>query len=523
MESGKSYAISFETESTSAVSVTIRKSGGALLTTINTSSGSGRKTATYASTYTGSVYIVISSVKVRYPQVETGSTATAFDAGSVEMSSRIKQTADGITTMVEDVDDHVSIVEQKANSIESTVGRVTGSNLVNLPEQYTGSSVSDTTRRWIPKGSYVFSAYQQNAIPSYATLSLYSAKTGGQPTLKQLSSSSTVDSTNKKTGWTRHYIAFTVSSNSGNWFTVSLEQQWGYPQIETGSTPTPLNIGRTSSNSSIRQTADEIDLSIRDDLESTGINISTGKVAVETNNFTVSKNGTQVFGVDTTTGQTTMQDVVVKGSLMYGKILSGTFDVYVIRRYYNGAWRQGTAIRKYSDAYEVFSDYTRAQMKANIILLRHFVSGTSSNPWTDYDANLIYLPPAKFCEGMEITIITSLFNNAGALGQYFTYAVSNDFATTNPIIENSQLECGNRFAVISQDSNVTTALQNTFEIQDYGVAQSVYLYHVLQTNATKVTFVATRNPFADGFISDSAKLPDCIAWCMIDAKVASNV
>ena len=30
-------------------------------------------------------------------------------------------------------------------------------------------------------------------------------------------------------------------------------------------------------------------------------------------------------------------------------------------------------------------------------------------------------------------------------------------------------------------------------------------------------------PFADGFISDSAKLPDCIAWCMIDAKVASNV
>ena len=523
MESGKSYAISFETESTSAVSVTIRKSGGALLTTINTSSGSGRKTATYASTYTGSVYIVISSVKVRYPQVETGSTATAFDAGSVEMSSRIKQTADGITTMVEDVDDHVSIVEQKANSIESTVGRVTGSNLVNLPEQYTGSSVSDTTRRWIPKGSYVFSAYQQNAIPSYATLSLYSAKTGGQPTLKQLSSSSTVDSTNKKTGWTRHYIAFTVSSNSGNWFTVSLEQQWGYPQIETGSTPTPFNIGRTSSNSSIRQTADEIDLSIRDDLESTGINISTGKVAVETNNFTVSKNGTQVFGVDTTTGQTTMQDVVVKGSLMYGKILSGTFDVYVIRRYYNGAWRQGTAIRKYSDAYEVFSDYTRAQMKANIILLRHFVSGTSSNPWTDYDANLIYLPPAKFCEGMEITIITSLFNNAGALGQYFTYAVSNDFATTNPIIENSQLECGNRFAVISQDSNVTTALQNTFEIQDYGVAQSVYLYHVLQTNATKVTFVATRNPFADGFISDSAKLPDCIAWCMIDAKVASNV
>lgn len=147
----------------------------------------------------------------------------------------------------------------------------------------------------------------------------------------------------------------------------------------------------------------------------------------------------------------------------------------------------------------------------------------SSNPWTDYDANLIYLPPAKFCEGMEITIITSLYNNAGALGQYFTYAVSNDFATTNPIIENSQLECGNRFAVISQDSNVTTVLQNTFEIQDYGVAQSVYLYHVLQTNATKVTFVATRNPFADGFISDSAKLPDCIAWCMIDAKVASNV
>jgi hypothetical protein len=346
------------------------------------------------------VYIVIVSSKVRYPQVEVGNEATAFDAGTTETSSLIKQTADGITTMVEDVDDHVSTVEQKANSIESTVGRVTGSNLVNLPEQYTGSSVSDTTRRWIPKGSYVFSAYQQNAIPSYATLSLYSAKTGGQPTLKQLSSSSTVDSTNKKTGWTRHYIAFTVSSNSGNWFTVSLEQQWGYPQIETGSTPTPFNIGRTSSNSSIRQTADEIDLSIRSGLTRTGINISTGKVAVETNNFTVSKNGTQVFGVDASTGMTTMQNVNIKGSLMYHKLaVAHSHSLY-----------NAESMNLFSVAGTLPSGKQNLALDFDTVLLTDAPKKSSSEKFT------FVFPPASYFPGASVKIINGTYT--GGVGAF---------------------------------------------------------------------------------------------------------
>ena len=42
---------------------------------------------------------------------------------------------------------------------------------------------------------------------------------------------------------------------------------------------------------------------------------------MEADNFSVGKNGVQVFGVDTNTGVTTMQDVNIKGSLMYHKVV----------------------------------------------------------------------------------------------------------------------------------------------------------------------------------------------------------
>jgi hypothetical protein len=93
-------------------------------------------------------------------------------------------------------------------------------------------------------------------------------------------------------------------------------------EVEDGSTvPSAWETGPVEHTNQIKILSDAINIGIRAGLMTTGINITTGKVAVEADNFTVGKNGVQVFGVDTNTGVTTMQDVNIKGSLMYHKVV----------------------------------------------------------------------------------------------------------------------------------------------------------------------------------------------------------
>ena len=93
------------------------------------------------------------------------------------------------------------------------------------------------------------------------------------------------------------------------------------PMLEEGDTCSDWETGALEHTSQVKILANAINIAIRNGLQTTGINITTGKVAVEADDFTVEKNGVQVFGVDANTGVTTMQDVNIKGSLMYHKVV----------------------------------------------------------------------------------------------------------------------------------------------------------------------------------------------------------
>ena len=122
----------------------------------------------------------------------------------------------------------------------------------------------------------------------------------------------------------RRYATFTLANDAYvclNIFLGDDEFTMYRPMLEEGSTCSDWETGAIEHTSQIKILANAINIAIRNGLQTTGINITTGKVAVEADNFTVEKNGVQVFGVDTNTGVTTMQDVNIKGSLMYHKVV----------------------------------------------------------------------------------------------------------------------------------------------------------------------------------------------------------
>lgn len=122
----------------------------------------------------------------------------------------------------------------------------------------------------------------------------------------------------------RRYATFTLAEDAYvclNIFLGDDEFTMYRPMLEEGNTCSDWETGALEHTSQIKILANAINIAIRNGLQTTGINIATGKVAVEADNFTVGKNGVQVFGVDTNTGVTTMQDVNIKGSLMYHKVV----------------------------------------------------------------------------------------------------------------------------------------------------------------------------------------------------------
>ena len=116
LDKGVDYAFSFEGESTGSATVYIfdpahyQDQPVVVTTTTGT-----RKTATFkiAGTGTISVYINTYIGKLRYPQLEVGTTATAFVSGDTEITSRIKQMADEIELLVQDTG--VDITNGKIN------------------------------------------------------------------------------------------------------------------------------------------------------------------------------------------------------------------------------------------------------------------------------------------------------------------------------------------------------------------------------------------------------------------------
>ena len=122
----------------------------------------------------------------------------------------------------------------------------------------------------------------------------------------------------------RRYVTFVLPADAYVCLDIFLgddEFTMYRPMLEEGDTCSDWETGALEHTSQVKILANAINLSIRNGLQTTGINITTGKVAVEADDFTVEKNGVQVFGVDANTGVTTMQDVNIKGSLMYHKVV----------------------------------------------------------------------------------------------------------------------------------------------------------------------------------------------------------
>lgn len=83
--------------------------------------------------------------------------------------------------------------------------------------------------------------------------------------------------------WTRRYIRLKVD-NTG-WYHISFYQINGllYPQFEFSEYPTKFNVGGTTTQSMIKQTADEIEAKVN----KTGVNITDGKIEATTNKFEI--------------------------------------------------------------------------------------------------------------------------------------------------------------------------------------------------------------------------------------------
>lgn len=108
---GQDYTVSFETPSGEAtgtgISWYIRSSSGSgddLASGVMIPSGMTSRSFTFNIPGTGSlsIRICIGTKILRYPQMETGATATKFEAGGTETSSQILQTADHIQAVIYD-------------------------------------------------------------------------------------------------------------------------------------------------------------------------------------------------------------------------------------------------------------------------------------------------------------------------------------------------------------------------------------------------------------------------------------
>ena len=207
----------------------------------------------------------------------------------------------------------------------------------------------------------------------------------------------------------RRYATFTLTNDAYvclNIFLGDDEFTMYRPMLEEGNTCSDWETGAVEHTSQVKILANAINIAIRNGLQTTGIDITTGKVAVEADNFTVEKNGVQVFGVDTNTGVTTMQDVDIKGSLVYHKTLIDRsnnyyqlFDMYdengnVVGLDYSGTVHK--TVLKYDTIVIGGAERTASY---------NLFSGVVEYGYT------IILPPAKLFQGMRIKIINGTVNS----------------------------------------------------------------------------------------------------------------
>ena len=207
----------------------------------------------------------------------------------------------------------------------------------------------------------------------------------------------------------RRYCTFTLDDDCYVCLNVYLsddEFTMYRPMLEEGDEPSAWETGPVEHTSQVKILANAINLGIRAGLTYTGINIATGKVAVEADNFTVGKNGVQVFGVDTNTGVTTMQDVDIKGSLVYHKtLIDRSNNYYQLFEMYD---ENGNVV-----GLDYSGTVHKTVLKYDTIVIGGAERTASYNIFSgvvEYGYTII-LPPAKLFPGMRVKIINGTVNS----------------------------------------------------------------------------------------------------------------
>ncbi len=331
--------------------------------------------------------------------------------GNYENLTTVLATLEGLALSVRSMVRSKNIL--RTDGWTTQYGDLLGStNFNETTQEFTNADGSGSydDRLWSPifflkAGTYTYSHYCNDG-----DVELYVYGSTSMFTVDEVPPNSLVDIpvNNIRSGDTYHqaqrrYVTFTLNEDSYVCLNIYLSDYvftMYRPMLEEGSVCSDWETGFVEHVNQIKILANAIDIAIRAGLQTTGIYITTGKVAVEADNFTVEKNGVQVFGVDANTGVTTMQDVDIKGSLVYHKtLIDRSNNYYQLFEMYD---ENGNVV-----GLDYSGTVHKTVLKYDTIVIGGAERTASYNLFSgvvEYGYTII-LPPAKLFPGMRIKII----------------------------------------------------------------------------------------------------------------------
>lgn len=333
LEAG-TYTISWETNDNTQdygepdTDVTVYRAGTITQLYNDSQGGTGRMLTTFTLSAKTSIRVefALTDADTLYrPKLEKGNTATNFDGAEVNYSE-FKQTADGLSSEVSNNAGKISTLEQRADSITTTVtqlqngknllsGVLTGDGWKSCGSTISFSGMADIEKvedEWFYRNdghSYVVSpAFNIKGGEKY-TISFDADGSGRFAVIYDNNGTATTLFTGLAQGsGTRKSATIDNSADGSVDRTVYLLVQRSrikHPQVELGSTATEFTASSVETSSQIKQTADNIQLLVKQGLSNTGIDITNGTIKLQANKVTFcDSNGgnTDKIWIDPTNG-----------------------------------------------------------------------------------------------------------------------------------------------------------------------------------------------------------------------------
>lgn len=223
------------------------------------------------------------------------------------------------------------------------------------------------------------------------------------------------------------------------------------------------------------------------------------------------------YCVDLLSGETSMAggkvqanrhgDFIIKGALMYSSLSQDRFILTNID--------STTSPDTYT--YNLAKGVYEGQILSPKIPANYININGNLN-YNNKSIYMIYLPPARLFEGMEITIISNArASNDGSQLVPLTFRVPTDFNTIDPVLDDATATVAstwNRFAVLYDGGGKIS------EGADGGIGGT----HLVTRNANVIKLIATKHPFIEYYhpsqnsARQEAYNKKCIAWCAVDVK-----